>query len=67
MVAQGIVGYTQYFTRLPALLVGVHVFGVTVLWTAMLWFVDGLFHHPRRGPLVRRRSLPDVPALASQN
>ena len=45
MVAQGIVGYTQYFTRLPAFLVGIHVFGVTVLWTTMLWFVDGLFHH----------------------
>jgi heme a synthase len=45
MVAQGIVGYTQYFTRLPAFLVGIHVFGVAVLWTTMLWFVDGLFHH----------------------
>ena len=45
MVAQGVVGYTQYFTHLPAILVGVHVFGVTVLWTAMLWFYDGLTHH----------------------
>jgi cytochrome c oxidase assembly protein subunit 15 len=46
MVAQGVVGYTQYFTHLPPLLVGVHVFGVTVLWAAMLWFYDGLSHHP---------------------
>jgi cytochrome c oxidase assembly protein subunit 15 len=45
MVAQGIIGYTQYFTHLPALLVGVHVFGVTALWSAMLWFADGLWHH----------------------
>jgi cytochrome c oxidase assembly protein subunit 15 len=45
-VAQGVVGYTQYFTHLPALLVGVHVFGVTVLWSATLWFYDGLSHHP---------------------
>jgi len=45
MVAQGVVGYTQYFTHLPALLVGVHVFGVTVLWTTMLWFYDGLTRH----------------------
>jgi len=45
MVAQGVVGYTQYFTHLPALLVGIHVFGVTVLWAAMLWFLDGLAHH----------------------
>ena len=45
MVAQGLIGYTQYFTHLPPLLVGVHVFGVTVLWTAALWFYDGLYHH----------------------
>ena len=49
MVAQGIVGYTQYFTHLPPLLVGVHVLGVTVLWTAMLWFDDGLCHHRVEG------------------
>lgn len=46
MVAQGIVGYSQYFSHLPPLLVGVHVFGVTVLWTTMLWFYDGFTHHP---------------------
>jgi len=46
MAAQGIVGYTQYFTHLPALLVGVHVFGATVVWCAMYWFVEGLRHYP---------------------
>jgi heme a synthase len=50
MVAQGVVGYTQYFTHLPALLVGVHVFGVTVLWTATLWFYDGLSRHRAEAP-----------------
>jgi cytochrome c oxidase assembly protein subunit 15 len=45
MVAQGVVGYTQYFSHLPALLVGVHVLGATTVWTAMLWFYDGLWHH----------------------
>jgi heme a synthase len=49
MVAQGLIGYTQYFTHLPPLLVGIHVFGVTVLWTAMLWFYDGLSHHAVEG------------------
>jgi cytochrome c oxidase assembly protein subunit 15 len=44
MVVQGGIGYVQYFTHLPALLVGVHVFGATVVWMAMLWFVDGLTH-----------------------
>lgn len=45
MIAQGVIGYTQYFSHLPALLVGVHVFGATVVWTAMLWFHDGLTSH----------------------
>jgi cytochrome c oxidase assembly protein subunit 15 len=54
MVLQGAIGYTQYFSHLPALLVGVHVFGATVVWVAMLWFYDGLTHTgggpPRTGP-----------------
>lgn len=45
MVAQGVVGYTQYFTHLPALLVGIHVFGATVVWSAAVWFADGLRRH----------------------
>ena len=49
MVAQGVIGYTQYFSHLPALLVGVHVLGVTVVWTAMLWFYDGLIHRVVEG------------------
>ena len=55
MVLQGGIGYAQYFTHLPALLVGVHVFGATVVWMAMLWFSDGLTH---RGG----ERLPDEPA-----
>lgn len=35
-VAQAVVGWTQYFTGVPALLVGVHVLGATVCWVA-LW------------------------------
>ena len=50
MVGQGVIGYTQYFTHLPPLLVGVHVFGVTVVWTAMLWFYDGLSHSAEAAP-----------------
>jgi heme a synthase len=29
---QGAIGYIQYFNEVPALLVGIHVFGATVLW-----------------------------------
>ncbi len=45
MVAQGMIGYTQYFTHLPALLVGFHVLGATVVWSTALWFHHGLADH----------------------
>lgn len=65
MIAQGLIGYTQYFSHEPALLVGVHVAGAVTVWLAMLWFYDGLSHHPaetvtRTGPLL-------VPAVQSHD
>jgi heme a synthase len=36
LVAQAAVGYTQYFTGVPAVLVGVHVLGATLVWTAVV-------------------------------
>ncbi|MBU6243683.1 MAG: COX15/CtaA family protein [Actinomycetales bacterium] len=35
-LAQGSVGYLQYFTGLPILLVGLHVLGAVCLWVAVL-------------------------------
>lgn len=45
MVAQGFIGYTQYFTHLPAVLVGFHVVGSTLVWSTALWFHHGLSDH----------------------
>jgi len=45
MVVQGMIGYTQYFTRLPAVLVGLHVIGATVVVSVALWFHHGLSDH----------------------
>lgn len=36
LVAQATVGYVQYFTGVPALLVGVHVLGAVLVWTAVV-------------------------------
>ncbi len=36
LVAQGAIGYLQYFTGVPALLVGFHIAGATALWVAVL-------------------------------
>jgi len=38
-VLQAVLGYTQYFTGLPVLLVLVHVTGAVVLWIAVLWIL----------------------------
>jgi cytochrome c oxidase assembly protein subunit 15 len=47
---QGVIGYTQYFTHLPAGLVWVHVTGSVLVWIAVL----RLFLFMRdRGPLTR--------------
>ena len=39
-LAQGLIGFVQYFTGLPVVLVAVHMLGATLVWTgtlAMLW------------------------------
>jgi heme a synthase len=36
LVLQAAVGYTQYFTEIPPLLVGLHVLGATIVWIAVL-------------------------------
>lgn len=34
LMAQGVIGYVQYFTHLPVLLVGLHMFGAAIVWVA---------------------------------
>jgi heme a synthase len=43
LVAQGAIGYIQYFNDIPAFLVGVHVAGATAVWSATLTLYLGLF------------------------
>ena len=45
MAVQGFVGYAQYMTHLPSLLVGIHVFGATVVFSTAVWFHHGLSDH----------------------
>ncbi len=49
MVVQGVIGYTQFFTHLPAGLVGVHVFGAAMVWSTVLWFHNCLTEHQPDG------------------
>ncbi|MCA1657295.1 MAG: COX15/CtaA family protein [Actinobacteria bacterium] len=39
LVAQGAVGYIQYFTGVPVLLVGVHIAGAAAVWAAAVHFL----------------------------
>ena len=64
MVAQAAVGYTQYFTHLPALLVEVHILGATVLVVgAVQCFLACTFHPMERVdiPAADRRAETGVP------
>ncbi|HZP28296.1 MAG TPA: COX15/CtaA family protein [Acidimicrobiia bacterium] len=45
-VAQGAIGYIQYFNGIPALLVGFHIAGATAVWAATVHFYLGLFTRP---------------------
>ncbi len=64
MVAQAAVGYTQYFTHLPALLVEVHLIGVTVLVVAMIkTFLVCTYHRPEPvAPAVAAAQTTDIDA-----
>jgi cytochrome c oxidase assembly protein subunit 15 len=42
LLAQGAIGYVQYFTGVPVVLVGAHVAGATAVWAAALRFRLGL-------------------------
>jgi heme a synthase len=62
LVAQVGVGYAQYFTGIPALLVGIHVAGATGLWAATVWF--GLGVTERRAAAETVADVTPAPVLA---
>ena len=53
LVAQGAVGYTQYLTGVPALLVGAHVVGAVAVWVAAIHLnlVTSAAGQPERVPV----------------
>lgn len=42
LMAQGVIGYVQYFTDLPEVLVGIHLLGSTLVWIAICRLVLSL-------------------------
>jgi len=39
LVAQATIGYVQYFTKVPVVLVGFHIAGATLLWITVVRFM----------------------------
>jgi cytochrome c oxidase assembly protein subunit 15 len=56
---QAAIGYIQYFSNVPPLLVGLHVAGATALWAMTVWLV--LSTEASESTLVRRDGLRRVP------
>ncbi|MFJ2439926.1 MULTISPECIES: heme A synthase [unclassified Streptomyces] len=47
LLAQGALGYVQYFTNTPEILVGIHMFGSCLVWIAVLRVAMSLRERPR--------------------
>ncbi|MGH8989847.1 MAG: COX15/CtaA family protein [Acidimicrobiales bacterium] len=60
LVLQAVVGYTQYFTHLPAALVEVHELGATALCIGAVQYFLSLTHHAAEEVAVRLRAVPDL-------
>ncbi len=54
IVAQGAIGYTQYFLGVPPGLVAIHVAGAMAVWMAAIWFHLGLIVYPEPDAQVTR-------------
>jgi heme a synthase len=64
IVAQGTIGYVQYFSGVPELLVGAHVLGSVVVWIAALRFHLGL-RAPVGPPETDASAAPAPPLVAA--
>jgi cytochrome c oxidase assembly protein subunit 15 len=59
LLAQGVIGYVQYFTDLPEALVGLHMLGSAVMWIWVLRVLLSLRERPDADP--------DIPAPAHRD
>jgi cytochrome c oxidase assembly protein subunit 15 len=66
MVAQAAVGYTQYFTHLPALLVEVHIVGATALVIGSVQTFLACTHHAPEAVTVRAAAVVDADGATAE-
>jgi cytochrome c oxidase assembly protein subunit 15 len=60
LLAQGVIGYVQYFTNLPEVLVGLHMLGSALVWIGVLRVLFALRERPGTA------SPADVPGPATE-
>jgi cytochrome c oxidase assembly protein subunit 15 len=53
-LAQGVIGFVQYFTHLPALAVGLHMLGAAVVWVGALAVLETTRPAPEQPPTPTR-------------
>lgn len=58
-LAQGVVGFVQYFTDLPVLAVAIHMLGACLVWLAALAVLWSIRERQPFSPLSHRRDVPE--------
>jgi cytochrome c oxidase assembly protein subunit 15 len=64
-LAQGLLGFVQYFTGIPAALVAAHLLGACLVWIAALRLLLSLQPHPGPAPTVAHPAVAEAAALAA--
>ncbi|MFM9367194.1 COX15/CtaA family protein [Streptomyces sp. Da 82-17] len=60
LLAQGAIGYVQYFTELPEVLVGAHMLGSCLVWIAVVRVLLALHERPRTEPGIPSQADPEL-------
>ena len=63
-VVQGGIGYLQYFSGVPELLVGAHLAGATALWVATVWMCSSVLAAPT-SPVLAPAKVTTAPSTRS--
>ncbi|MEU7021371.1 COX15/CtaA family protein [Streptomyces sp. NPDC046203] len=62
LAAQGVIGYVQYFTGVPEILVGAHMLGSSLMWVAVVRLAMSLRERPSAEPELPAKA-PEMAAL----
>jgi cytochrome c oxidase assembly protein subunit 15 len=63
LLAQGVIGYVQYFTDLPEILVGLHMLGSTLVWIGVMRILLSLRERPEHAVDLPAQSDPELSAV----